>query len=249
MDRSKPAILYFIILFSVTIFAQNSSPHDAAPTINSNSDNIAHFVAFASKDRITLRWWHHNNNNTHNGFKIYRSEGNTNNFVLISSYESNPSLNSKSALMKDSQFCFTDLVVTPGVSYWYKIISVEPDNNSSTEYGPVSASLPVQSFSEKIVTVSPPRFRFESFHGNSDITKLQLDLPFNFESAQPANISIYEPQGELIKTIYSGPMEAGSYQLVWKGDTETGDIMKEGVFIAVFENDLIREATKLILMK
>lgn len=248
MERSRPAILSFIILFSIPMFAQNSSPRDAAPTNNSNSDYSAHFTAFASKDRIALRW-HNDSNKKNNGFKIYRSEGKADNFVLIGSYESNPSLNTKSALVKDDQFCFTDMVVTPGVSYWYKIISVKPDNDSSTEYGPVSASLPVQSFSEKIVTVSPSRFRFESFHDNSSITKLQLDLPYNFESVQPANISIYEPQGERVKTIYSGPMQAGSYQLVWKGDTETGDIMKEGVFIAVFENDLVREATKLILLK
>lgn len=249
MDRSSPAILFCIILFSIPIFAQNFSHRSAAlEAINSNADYDAHFAAFASKDRITLHWPNHSNQKN-SGFKIYRSEGNADNFVLISSYESNPYLNSKYASVKDNQFYFADLVVAPGISYWYKLICVALDNNSSVEYGPVSASLPVQAFSEKKITVSPPRFRFESLRDNSHITKLQLDLPYNFESTQSASIAIYEPHGELVKTIYSGPMEAGSYQLVWKGDMETGDIVKEGVFIAVFENDFVREATKLILLK
>ena len=257
MNRSKAVILWLIILFCIPVFSQSLFPpgRDQSDIIYSkgndhHADSRDHFMAFACKDRVTLQWPNDSSNRNY-GFKIYRSEGDAENFVLISSYESNPNLNREFALIRNNKFYFTDLVVSPGISYWYKIICVEPENNAAIEYGPISASLPVQSYSEKTITVSPPRFRFEPLQSNSrlPIIKLQLDLPNNYAIAKSSNISIYKPQGERVKTIYSGPMEAGSYQLVWKRDIETGDIAKEGVFIAVFENDLIREATKLVLVK
>lgn len=240
----KATNIFLISLFLSPLFAQNYS----AANTNSSTGDIR-FTAFAGKDKITLRWKDEKEKQPR-GYKILRSEEEKGNYVLISSYQSNPQLSRQASLKDHPQSYFVDLAVVPGTAYWYQLICIG-SNNETTSHGPVSASVPVhQQTSKSTITASPKTFRFEPIHNSSQAAStFRLDLPNYFESNHPAKISIYDPQGMPLKTIFNGSMEAGSYQLVWKGDTERGDMLSEGVFIAVFENDVIREATKIILMK
>jgi FlgD Ig-like domain len=219
--------------------------------VSPNSSNLGsfYFTTFASKDKITLRWKVETEKQLR-GFKILRSEEGKVNYLLISSYESNPRLARQDLVGDDSRGCFTDLAVVPGTTYWYKVICIDI-NNKTTEHGPVSASVPIQRYQpESAISLSPNIFRFEPIRDPTrSASTFQLDLPNYFESNQPTKILIYDSKGVPLKTIFKGSMEAGSYQLSWKGDTENGNTVNEGVFIAVFENDVIREATKLILLK
>jgi hypothetical protein len=255
--NSKLINIFLTFLLLSPLFAQNYSAGNTKTDLtetkneslnNSNSGSF-YFTTFASKDKITLRWKVEKRKQPL-GYKILRSEDGKGNFVLISSYESNPRLSRLALLTDNTQSYFIDLAVVPGTTYWYKLVCFD-SNDKTTEQGPVSASVPIQQqTSENVFTVSPNTFRFEPIHNSSqDVSTFRLDLPNYFESNHPAKISIFDPQGESLKTIFNGSMEAGSYQLVWKGDTVKGDIVREGVFIAVFENDVVREATKLILIK
>jgi hypothetical protein len=250
--------IFLIPLLLYPLLAQDyssaNSKMDLARNIQNESQNPSTtdnfcFTTFASKDRITLRWKVEKDKQTR-GYKILRSEGEQGNYKLISSYESNPRLSRRALLTDHTQSYFVDLAVVPGTTYWYKLICIHADHKT-TGHGPVSGSLPIhQQTSKNLITVSPKTFRFEPIHNSSKaVSTFRLDLPNYFESNHPAKVRIYNPHGEPLKTIFNGSIEAGSYHLVWKGDTEKGNIVTEGVYIAVFENDLIREATKLILMK
>ena len=252
LSMIKSTIIFLAILILCPLVAQQSSGNYTNTDNETNKPHqskIGRFASFATKDQIILQWINENDRQFI-GFNILRSETENGNYLLISSYESNPNLNCQSNNTKQNQFTFVDLAVLPGITYWYKIKCIG-DNKNSVKYGPISASLPVRQYSDEIITISPTKFRFVSIGSNTiqSSTKLQLDLPYFIESNHPANISIYGSQGERVKTIYQGSLEAGSYQLIWNGDTEKGDIVREGVFFAVFENDMIREATKLILIK
>lgn len=248
----KSTIIFLVTLFLCPLIAQQFSGNY---TKSDNERNYLHqyknlhFTSLATKDHIILKWIDKSDKPIA-GFKILRSETEKGNYVLISSYESNPNLNCQSNQAKQNQFSFVDLAVVPGITYWYKINCID-ENKNFIEYGPISASLPVHQYSDKIFTTSPTKFRFVPIRNNKiqSSTMLQLDLPYYIESNHPANISIYGPKGERVKTIYKGFMEPGSYQLIWNGDTEKGDIVTEGVFFVVFENDVVREATKVILIK
>lgn len=219
--------------------------------ISPNNSNLSsfYFTTFASKDKITLRWKVETEKQPR-GYKILRSEEERGNYLLISSFESNPRLALQGLVGDDSRGCFTDLAVVPGTTYWYKLSCIDI-NSETTEYGPVSASVPIQRRQPaSAVSLSPNTFRFEPMGDPSrSASTFQLDLPNYFESNQPTRILIYDSKGVPLKTIFNGSLEAGSYQLTWKGDTENGNTVGQGVFIAVFENDIVREATKLILLK
>jgi len=256
--NSRAINIFLISLFLSPLLAQDYSATntktDLTRNIKNESQNPSNtgnffFTTIAGTDKITLRWKVEKERQPR-GYKIFRSEDEKGNYVLISSYESNPRLSRPALLTDNTQSYFIDLAVVSGTTYWYKLICIGSDHKI-TWHGPVSASVPIhQQASENMITVSPKTFRFEPIHNSSQaFSTFRLDLPNYFESNHPAKISIYDPQGEPLKIIFNGSIEAGSYQLVWKGDTEKGEIVTEGVFIAVFENDVIREATKLILMK
>lgn len=256
--NSRVISIFLVSLLLSPLLAQNhsagNSETDQARNIKNGSQNQSntgsfYFTAFASTDKITLRWKVEKADQPR-GYNILRSEDEQGNYKLISSYECNPRLSRPALLTENTQSCFVDLAVVPGTTYWYKLICIGTDRKTSV-HGPVSASIPIhQQISNNVVTASPKTFRFEPIHNSTQAASIfRLDVPNYFESNHPAKVSIYDPQGEPLKTIFSGWIEAGSYQLVWKGDTEKGNIVTEGVFIAVFENDIVREATKLILMR
>jgi hypothetical protein len=210
-----------------------------------NQLSPSYFKTVAKKDRIILRWAFDGTENKI-GYRIYRSEYDQDSFVLISSSEHN-----KSDLPKSNRYYFNDLAIAPGITYWYKLVCTG-ENKKTMEYGPISASLPVQqSFPNKVVMTTPSKFRFEALSSETDqsTTTLRLDLPYQSHPHHPSKISIYGQKGEKVKTIYKGPMEAGSYQLIWSGDSEQGEMVNGGVFFAVFENDFVKEVTKLILIR
>ena len=245
----KSTIIFLLTLFFLPLVAQQFPINGVKSIIDINNKPNIHFTSVATNDHITLKWSDKNEKQII-GFKILRSETKSGNYVLISSYESNPKLNPQSDKENKRQFSFVDLAVVPGTIYWYKLYCVDESKNA-TKYGPISASLPVHQSDSKVITVSPKRFRFEPIQKNNvrSTTTLQLDIPFGTESKHPTSISIYGPQGDRVKTIYKGSIEAGSYQLIWNGDTEEGNFVKDGVFFAVFENDIVKEATKLVLIK
>ena len=255
--NSKLVYIFLISVFSFPLLGQNYSIEDtktAMPEIKNESLNTSsmgsfYFKTFAGKDKITLCWKVEKEKQSH-GYKIFRSEEEKGNYLLISSYESNPRLIRQVRLTENSQVHFTDLAVVPGTAYWYKLICIDLDDKT-TEHGPVSASVPIQRrLSENAITLSPNTFRFEPIRNSPQAAStFRLDLPDYYESNHPAKIQIYDAKGVPLKTIFNGSMEAGSYQLSWRGDTEIGNTAREGVFIAVFENDVVREATKLILIK
>ncbi len=275
MKILKIKVIFLVTLFCFPLFAQSlpGSKTDAHlpdisvndfkekgfddskpsnPTLKNKTDQLIpfDFKALANKDKVTLQWIFKDEMQNAD-YKVYRSEGGRDHFVMISSSESNPRLNRQSALTAKNQFHFDDLAVVPGITYWYKLICTD-ENESSVENGPISASLPIQrTLSNRVITTSPKTLRFESVSNKTSLsaTTLHLDLPYYIKPHHPTKISIYGPKGERVKTIYKGPMEAGSYELIWNGDTERGEMVNGGIFFAVFENDLVKEATKLILIK
>lgn len=242
----KSIIIFLITLIFYPLIAQQQTARNIIPNIEFNK---IHFTSVATNDQVILKWTDKSNNQLI-GFKILRSENKNGNYVLISSYESNPKLDVKSGIENKNQFSFIDLAVVPGTIYWYKLYCIQ-ENKTSVEHGPISASLPVGKSVNKIISVSPQKFRIEPIQKNTSqsTTTLQLDVPYSIESKHPASVSIYGPTGDRVKTIYKGSIEAGSYQLIWNGDTEEGSFVNNGIFFAVFENDIVKEATKLILIK
>ena len=63
------------------------------------------------------------------------------------------------------------------------------------------------------------------------------------------NISVYDMLGRFITSLYDGPQHAGSYDVIWKGENSTGDLVPSGIYLIVLRTEKCRQAQKVMLVK
>jgi len=98
---------------------------------------------------------------------------------------------------------------------------------------------------------------------NANISPDQMQVaqnfpnPFNpstriqYNIAEPSLVSlqIFNINGQLIKTMKAQDQVAGSYTILWAGDTDFGDIAPAGVYFARIEAGLLSQTIKMTLLK
>lgn len=76
-------------------------------------------------------------------------------------------------------------------------------------------------------------------------TTIQFDLP----QATGVVISIYNLQGQLVRTLLETKKEAGFHEIIWNARDETGKIMSSGVYLYRIEAGEYMEVRKLMLLR
>ena len=82
-------------------------------------------------------------------------------------------------------------------------------------------------------------------------TRLLLYLPSASAGAleSAVRVSIYTPDGNRIRSLYDGKMEAGRNELYWDGKNDRGYLVSSGIYFAVAETGRDTFFRKLILMR
>ena len=57
-------------------------------------------------------------------------------------------------------------------------------------------------------------------------------LAFSLAKRSPVEVAIYSVDGRLVRTLFRGTKDAGSYSLVWDGRDDRGASMPGGVYFA-----------------
>ncbi len=60
-------------------------------------------------------------------------------------------------------------------------------------------------------------------------------IKFALPEAGAVRLAIYNSNGQLVRTLYSGEMPAGRFSLEWDGTNEAGERVASGVYLAVFK--------------
>ncbi|MGH7601021.1 MAG: FlgD immunoglobulin-like domain containing protein, partial [bacterium] len=76
-------------------------------------------------------------------------------------------------------------------------------------------------------------------------TTIKIALP----EASEVRLAIYNSNGQLVRTLYSGPMPAGRFSLEWDGANESGERVASGVYVYVLKAGSFVAQRKLVLMK
>ncbi len=76
-------------------------------------------------------------------------------------------------------------------------------------------------------------------------TRLSCYLPAKGNVA----VRIYDINGGLIKQIYSGEMEQGSHEFMWKGRNEHGAYVASGLYVFSVQFQNVQIAKKIVLLK
>ncbi len=82
------------------------------------------------------------------------------------------------------------------------------------------------------------------FVGNPSTT-----IKFALPEAGEASLAIYNVNGQLVRTLYSGEMPAGKFSLEWEGKNEAGAPVASGVYLAVLKAGEVRLVRRLVLMR
>ncbi|OPX34666.1 hypothetical protein B1H10_03140, partial [candidate division KSB1 bacterium 4484_188] len=133
------------------------------------------------------------------------------NFTTISSYLQNPGLIGQGNSSKQHRYSFEDVRVAEGHEYWYKLVDVDVNGNR-TFYGPIKVN-----FSKGIATIStqvPAQFRLYQNYPNpfNPTTILRFDVPRLSGDFQNSRLVIYNSLGEVVKSLFRGKIEPGSYE-------------------------------------
>jgi len=74
-------------------------------------------------------------------------------------------------------------------------------------------------------------------------------IKFALPEAGEVRLAIYNMNGQLVRTLYSGEMPAGRFEVEWDGKNEAGEKVASGVYLAVFKAGEFRQVRRLVLMK
>ena len=200
-------------------------------TVVATPVELLSFAAQVVDNGIVLTWA--TASETENlGFYVYRSESaeagsEPQNRDLI------PGTGNSSRLQK---YSWLDENVTPGKAYYYKLVDVD-FNGNSTFHGPISVT----------AGELPNDYALEQNYPNpfNPSTNIRFTLPEGGEVA----LAIYNIQGRQIRTLVSGDLAAGTHSFMWDGTSEDGKRVASGIYLYELRAKNFTARKKLVLSK
>ncbi|MFQ5636761.1 MAG: FlgD immunoglobulin-like domain containing protein [bacterium] len=124
------------------------------------------------------------------------------------------------------------------------------DNNVGTPTVAVSGSIsadPTTSVEESDPAVIPSAFRLEQNYPNpfNPTTTIQFDLPRQSE----VTLSIYNLNGQLVRTLVAGKFTAGNHSVVWDGRDARARQVTSGLYVTRMQAGEVVQHHKMLLIK
>lgn len=77
----------------------------------------------------------------------------------------------------------------------------------------------------------------------------QVTFEFSLPNAMPADLTIYDVQGHLVRRLVSGHQESGLHSVAWLGDDDRGRGQASGVYLVRFAAGQVQQTQRLVLVK
>jgi len=74
-------------------------------------------------------------------------------------------------------------------------------------------------------------------------------IDFSVPSLSDVNISVYDINGRLVKTLMNNTLTSGTYSVVWNGDDVNGNAVSAGIYMYSLTSDETSITNKMILVK
>lgn len=187
---------------------------------------LNNLAAVAGKEGVEVIW--QTNSETGNlGFNILKSKLENGVYEKI-----NESLIKPSA---DRNYSFKDNDAKAGVKYYYKLQDIS-SSGFVTEHGPVMAQVPL-----------PEKITLGQNYPNpfNPVTTISFELP----SPGYVALSIFNYNGQLVRTLADNQFEAGYHKLIWDSRNELGLLVPSGVYFYRMKTGEYCNTKKLLLLK
>ena len=188
---------------------------------------LSSFKSAILNHNIQLTWTTLSETNNY-GFEIERSSDGIN-FVKIGFVEGN------GTTAEEHSYSFVDQDLTSGV-YYYRLKQIDFDGSFT--------------YSE-ILTVEvkiPDSYILEQNYPNP--FNPETTIRFQIPAAQRIVLTIYNIQGQKVKTLIDEQMQPGSHSVIWDGIDESGNKVASGIYIYTLQSSTGYKASKkMILIK
>ena len=171
------------------------------------------FSAAPQSDAVVLSW--STATETENlGFYIYRSSRPAGEYEQVTGRMIPGAGNSS----RQQQYSWVDAGAVAGQGYYYKLADIDY-NGKKSFHGPVYVE----------AGATPENFALAQNYPNpfNPSTKISFVLP----QAGTVHLSIFNTAGQLVRTLHSGEMSAGSHVFLWDGTDARGIRVASGVYL------------------
>ena len=193
-----------------------------------------------AKKSITLTW--RTESEVGNlGFSIYRSEEKNGKYIKIGF------VHGAGSSAMPNEYEFADEEAEAGKTYFYYLedidIAGEKNKSEIIKVVVVPTAQPVLPIPSKFVLLQnfPNPFNPETW------------LPYQLAETVPVSIRIYDPKGRIIRTMYFGEQQAGSYTTkdkaaFWDGKNDFGEHVASGTYFYQLEAGKFSAVRKMIII-
>ncbi|MBN1561893.1 T9SS type A sorting domain-containing protein [candidate division KSB1 bacterium] len=195
---------------------------------------LSSFAAFACESGARLEWNVAFEIN-HAGYNIYRSQTEQGEYVKI-----NSSLIVSTGDRKSATYEFIDIGARYG--YYYQLEGISLDGQSSF-YGPIKAAATAVAG----MLDTPIDYTLAQNYPNpfNPVTSIEYTLP----TCSQVMLTIYDIQGQLVKTLVNATQPAGVYSIQWDGTNAAGDPVPSGIFIYQMQAGDFHKTARMTLLK
>lgn len=207
--------------------------------------SLSLFTATVYSNEVNLKWRTDSEINNI-GFEILRSETPEDKYVLISSYQTNPTLLGQGNRNGSTEYFYIDQLDSDNFTYWYKLVDVDY-NGRKTQHGPIRVS---SDMALEDMSISNPFILYPAYPNPfNPSTTIRFELWASNQSQIAVDLSIFDPQGQLVKTLYRGYLTTGLHEMRWNGDSESGAFVSSGMYYGLLKVGKSAKTSKLLLLK
>ena len=217
---------------------------------STNGDNplpveLASFTANLVGNGIQLQWTTYSEIEN-DGFEIWRSIDNDQNFQLLSGYQNNPELIGAGNSNTTHEYSYLDGDIQNGHTYHYQLWDVS-FGGERVSHAPVSVILnQVPDAARKFVL-------FQNYPNPfNPITYIRFqinDIKSSYGTAIPVTLNIYDLLGRKIKTLLNEDLNVGDYTLSWDGTNEFNQNVASGSYIYMLQIGDQKITKQLVLVR
>ncbi|MCP4149751.1 MAG: hypothetical protein GY757_18540, partial [bacterium] len=152
-------------------------------------------------------------------------------YSMLASYKNRKELKGRINSSTRTDYEYKDIFVVNGATQYYKLVDVDI-NGVKTEHGPVSA-IPNTAGSELVKdgTYMPDEYQlYQNYPNPFNLeTTVRFSVPHRDEAAL-ISIAVFSGSGQKVKTLFSGRIAGGVYELKWDGQNEGGTPSPSGLY-------------------
>ncbi|MBN1999555.1 DUF11 domain-containing protein [candidate division KSB1 bacterium] len=192
---------------------------------------LTSFTAKETASGILLEWVTQSESEVM-GFNVYRSENYAGPYLQLNKSIIPAAGNSQT----EQKYSYTDKSNREGnKEYYYKLADVSFEGEM-TFHDPVSLSGEIL-FSYNLEQNYPNPFN------------IQTTIRFELRKGDIVNLSIYNMNGQLVRTLISGYRETGIHETTWDGKNSMGEIVPSGNYIYSLRAQNFEHVQKMVLVK